>query len=181
MAAVEVCSRCGQEVRWGWRHGREMYWHREDVDHQPVFGQRLAPPPPEDLEEERDLTIPPPEVSAHPVGPDDFPPRSGIRQIYNLIGKTPGWEVVRFTAARGPYVGSKGEVLSISDSVVLTARGPVLLDGSRRVAVASWRDGAFDFAHLGVAKNGRIEITPGNSAAMKDWIKHREPEPPQVP
>lgn len=42
MASRETCSRCGEEVRWGWRHGRQSYWHREDVDHEPVFGYIMS-------------------------------------------------------------------------------------------------------------------------------------------
>lgn len=39
MAFSETCSVCDQEVRWGWRDGREAYWHREAADHEPVFGR----------------------------------------------------------------------------------------------------------------------------------------------
>lgn len=116
------------------------------------------------------FVMPKPEVACHPVEPDSFPPRSGIRQIINLVDKTDGWERRRLTHARGPYVGSSGEVLSISDSVVLGARGPGV-DSGVRVAVASWRDGAFDFAYTGILKDGAVTTTAANSNALKAWIK----------
>lgn len=36
----ETCSRCGQRVLWGYRDGIGPRWlHRENVDHEPMFGQ----------------------------------------------------------------------------------------------------------------------------------------------
>lgn len=221
MAASERCSRCDQEVRWGWRDGREAYWHREPADHAPIFGRIMTAEEIEEVRRQREEVVryddegrpytsaeweimrdkeierrdrrlallrgedpdappeplPAPEVPVHDVTPDDFPPRSGIRQIYNLVERTDGWEIYRFTACRGPYLGTGGKVLSTSDSVVLGARGPLQVDGSMRLAVASWRDGAFDFAHLGLMKAGGVTLRSGNSAEMKDWIKNRDPEP----
>jgi len=117
-----------------------------------------------------DTTYPEPELRATPADPGDFPPRSGIRQILNLLPKQ-GWELVRLTKARGPYIGADGSVLSISDSVVLGARGPVRLDGTHRVGVLSWRDGKFDSAYAGTVENGQITTTGVNATQMKAWIK----------
>lgn len=55
MAASETCSVCGEEVRWGWRHGREAYWHRSDVDHAPIFGQQVTPEMFAEIERQMDL------------------------------------------------------------------------------------------------------------------------------
>lgn len=33
-----VCSRCGEEVRWGHRDGLNAYWHRTDVGHMAILG-----------------------------------------------------------------------------------------------------------------------------------------------
>lgn len=114
--------------------------------------------------------LPDPEVLCHPVEVESFPPRSGIRQIVNTVLKAEGWELRRLTHARGPYVGSAGTVLSISDSVVMGARGPEV-DGGTRVAVASWRDGKFDFAYTGILKDGTVTTQPADTKALKAWIK----------
>lgn len=114
--------------------------------------------------------LPPVEIPCHPVEIDSFPPRSGIRQILNIITRTDDWELRRLTHARGPYVGSAGTALSISDSVVLGARGPGV-DSGVRIAVASWRDGAFDFAYTGILKDGVVTTTAADSKALKAWIK----------
>lgn len=195
-AAPLVCSRCGEEIRWGARESRLGYWHREAVDHQPIHGhmflaaeqeraaQHLAqwreaapvePEPTEDededeLEDVEIVPLPEPEIPRHDVTAEDFPPRSGIRQIVNLVTKTPGWELVRFTHARGPWIGSKGTMLSVSDSVVLGARGPEGVDGVP-IAVGTWRDGAFKTAYTGVLKAGHLTTIGANSKALKTWIK----------
>lgn len=114
--------------------------------------------------------IPEPEMRATPVEVESLPPRSGMRQIANLVVKTEGWELRRLTAARGPYVGGDGSVLSISDSLVLGARGQEL-DGGVAIAVASWRDGKFDHAYAGVLKDGVAKVDPVNATELKTWIK----------
>lgn len=114
--------------------------------------------------------IPPVEIPKHTVEVESLPPRSGMRQIANLVLKTDGWELRRLTAARGPYVGGDGSVLSISDSLVLGARGPEL-DGGVVIAVASWRDGKFDHAYAGVLKDGVAKVDPVNATELKTWIK----------
>lgn len=117
-----------------------------------------------------EVFVPPVETACHPVDVDSFAPRSGIRQVVNLVARS-GWELRRLTHARGPYIGAGGEVLSISDSVVLGATGPDRLDGTTPVAVASWRDGKFDFAYTGIIKDGRLSTTKADATTMKGWIK----------
>lgn len=178
------CSRCGEEIRIGWRNGHRTWWHRAEADHGSTQGHMITPPTrgvvskasrkkvsyEEEVDEDPEGPMPEPEVACHPVTVDDFPPRSGIRQIANLVGKTPGWEVRRFTASRGPYLSAKGSVLSISDSVVLGARGPEV-DGERPIAVASWRDGKYDFGSVGTMRGSRISSRPASSTEVKAWIK----------
>lgn len=195
MTTPQTCSRCGEEVRYGKREGITGWLHREGVDHLPLFGalwtaedqSRVeaslsemaargkvdkAKAEAEAAEQEKETwdEVPEPFVTAQPVGPEDFPPRSGIRQIHRLATKTDGWEVANFTLAIGPYVGASGQVLSISDSVKMVLRGPEV-DNGRRVAVASWRDGAFDFAYTGILRDGIVHTEPANSTALKAWIK----------
>lgn len=202
-SAPEVCSRCGEEIRFGTREGGLGYWHRESVDHAPIHGHMAYPDISNTLEVEEEidpLQQAVVEVWATPVDRTEFAGTSGLRQIANLAsgetrvmpnGKTskskkhpaaaPGWELVNITHSRGPYRGSKGEVLSVSDTHVLRARGPVGVDGSRRVAVGSWRDLAFDFAFIGTIRGGRLTDTRRvGSDEMKDWIKgHDLPDPVQ--
>lgn len=169
-----ICEHCREPVRFGWRHGLPGWWHRNDPDH-------TCETPVVKHEEHVVEPLPPVEVWAHDVDPADFAPRSGIKQVINLIGKTDGWELVSVRHARGPYVGSKGELLSISDTHVVKARGPVGLDGDRRVAVASWRDGKFDFAFTGTIQGGRLSPTKVDATTLKNWIKGKhEPLPPDA-
>lgn len=192
---VGVCSRCGQEIRFGTRDGVKAWHHREQVDHVPRHGHAVPPRErrePEPTEEElahQALQNAPVEIYAHDVDPADFPAQSGIRQIANLVsGETrvmpngkasksmkhppmaPGWELVNLHHARGPYRGSKGEVLSISDTHVLRARR-VRLDGTVDIAVASWRDLKFDFAFIGTIRNKALDPRKVGSDELKDWIK----------
>lgn len=117
--------------------------------------------------------IPDPEVVRHDVEVDSFPPRSGIRQMVNLVLKADGWELRRLTHARGPYLGSNGKVLSISDTIVMSARSKV--DDGYAIVVCSWRDGAFDTGYTGVIKGGVITPNPATSTAIKAWIKETSP------
>lgn len=129
-----------------------------------------------EADDDEDVTvevIPEPEQRATPVEVDSFAPRSGIRQILNLLSgdhknRVEGWELVSLTASRGPYIGSSGKVLSISDVVLLRARE---VDSGPHLAVASWRDGSFDFAYTGVLHDGVVTSTAANSMALKAWIK----------
>lgn len=140
----------------------------KDVDRR---RRRLAELHGEDID--APVVIPEPEVPCHPVTADDFPPRSGTRQIFNLVSKQ-GWELVSATHCRGPYLGADGTVLSISDSAVVRARGPARIDGSVPFAVASWRDGKFDFAYVGLIHEGRLGSRKVDSSTMKNWIKGTE-------
>lgn len=160
-----ICRTCLAAVRYGHRHGLPGWWHREDLDHEafPIVE-------PEVVDEE---PLPPVEVACHPVEPRDPLVPGGVRTITNLLSKQ-GWELRRLTHARGPYVGSKGKVLSISDTIVLGAREPETLGLDRpvRVAVASWRDGKFDFAYRGGILGGRLISTESaNAVGLKNWIK----------
>lgn len=169
-----------------------MYLHRDPADHQPVFGNMHARAILPEAEAEPEETIPPVEIPVHEVDPAEFTPQSGIRQIANLVNGTtrvmpngksskslkhppmaPGWELVNLTHSRGPYMGSKGNVLSVSDCHVLRARARQV-DGSVKIAVASWRDGDFEFAYIGTIKDGRLTPERVSSDAMKQWIKGTE-------
>ena len=140
-------------------------------------------------EEEAEVVIPEPEVARHDLDPTSFAPTSGIAQVVNLVtgvtrrmpsGKSskskkhppmaPGWELRRLTGARGPYLGADGTILSVSDTVVLGARGPEV-DGGVAIAVASWRDGDFDTAYVGRLKDGVVKVEPVNATELKAWIK----------
>lgn len=179
------CGRCGEEVRHGTRGGFTGWLHREDKDHRATLGRVLT-----ETDERRDRRLaelrgqdpdyveplPPVEVYAHDVDPADFAPRSGIRQVINLILKQ-GWDLVSVKHARGPYVGSGGKALSISDTHVVKARGPAALDGGVPVVVASWRDGKFDFSYIGTIQGGRLIPTKVDATTMKNWIKGIEPSP----
>lgn len=172
--------------------------HREDVDHHPVHGDPLTPEKwaeimlnheqqvadkaskrkkndlktDDEVVEEEDtgpVVLPEPEIMPVSVKPEHFPPRSGIRQIIGLIGKQ-GWELRRLTIGRGPWIGATGKMLSISDVWVLGVRGPEV-DGVRRVGVACWRDGSFEFAQFGTLKAGVLTVTRGSSTDLKNWIK----------
>lgn len=146
-----------------------------------------------------EAVLPPVEVWCHPVDPADPITPSGARTLAALVsgvtrvtpgGKTskslkhppmaPGWELRRLTHARGPYVGASGECLSVSDVVVLGARGPEV-DGGYRIAVASWRDGKFDFAWTGVVKDGTAHTEQANSDALKAFIKESPCHQPPAP
>lgn len=157
-----VCDSCSQEVRFGWRDGNPGWWHREGVDH---TGRPVLAPVIEEI-----IEIPDPEIPCHPVSVEDFPPRSGIRTTVSAVLKN-GWELRRLTHTRGPYVGAKGDVLSISDVVVMGARQPPGLDGESRVAVGSWRDGKFDFGYIGTLRDGQLSPVKVDATTMKNWIK----------
>lgn len=137
----------------------------KDVDRRK---RRLAELQGEDVDAR--VVIPEPEVPSHPIAAADFPPRSGIRQVFNLIGKNT-WDLVSATGTRGPYLGADGSVLSISTADVIRARGPARIDGSVPVAVASWRDGSFDFAYIGLIQDSRLDVRKVDATTMKNWIK----------
>lgn len=158
-----ICEYCSETVRFGWRHSRPGWWHREDPSHESaaprVSPVNLSPDP-----------IPKPELSATPVTIETFPPRSGIRQICNLALKH-GWKIASLTKSRGPYLGSKGVALGSSDAILLRIIGPMRLDESVPIAVASWRNGDFDFAYVGAIQDRKLHPRKVNSTGLKDWIK----------
>lgn len=161
----EVCGRCGQEIRWGERHSRMGWWHREDVDHHVIHGRPSEPMPwnPEHTDAEEDHhanEIPEPELRAIRLRSDrEFVvnaageavlaevPR-GARTIINLARKH-GWEVLEPSYARGSIMhATQDRVTRVSDLLLVRARLRAL-DGTTQVAVASWRDGKFDYAFIG--------------------------------
>lgn len=153
-----VCSTCRGETRFDWRTHR--WTHRGGSDHE------ISPVVPldeekEDFEEKEE--IPEPEVRATPKSIEDLPARSGMRQIANLIAKQAHWEDPIITYARGPYLSAKGEMLSISDSILIRA-----VDKSGRRVVAFWRDASFDFAYAQPDKKARFPMT---STELKTFIK----------
>lgn len=164
-----ICKKCGEPVRFGWRYNTPGWWHRDAKDHE---GLPVVEPT-----DDRPEPIPPVERPCEPFDPSTLSPRSGVRQIIKVVHDN-GWDLRSITSSRGPYMGSKGEMLSISDSLVLRSRGPVSLDGTYRIAVASWRDAKFDFAFIGTVKDGHASVTKANSDEMKDWIRgHENPTP----
>jgi hypothetical protein len=70
----------------------------------------------------------------------------GARTILNLAAKV-GWEVLRLSYSRGPYIGARGESLGVSDILILVVRAPIV-DGIVNGGVASWRDDKSDWAWL---------------------------------
>lgn len=192
MSRPQRCARCGEEVRYGRRGDLTGYLHRDDADHFAAFGVVLTPEvwdgamaairtrlterkgtksdEDDDTEAEQWDTVPEPEIRAVEVDPDSFPDRSGIKQIINLLVKTPGWEITSISHARGPYVGARGQVLSISDHHKVSALGAEV-DSGRRFVVASWRDLKFDAGYIGVTKDRVVHPNAANSTALKAWIK----------
>lgn len=197
MRKPEYCSRCGEEVRYGVRGDLKGWLHRDpEVDHMALFGVLWTPELQEGIEasvaemrlrgkvdkskvaepeEEKESwdEIPEPEIPARDFDPADIRPRSGLLQMYNLIGRTDGWEVKRLRFYRGPYLGAKGQVLSIDDQHRLSALGPAV-DSGQRFVVGSWRNMEFDFGYIGVIRGDKVYPEHASSTAIKDFIK----EPP---
>lgn len=209
-----TCAKCGQEVRWGRRHDRLAYWHREDVDHFAAFGKLLQPGEWEAISsahhsrgdydregnesEAAQTEIPPVEVGCTPLPlagkramyvEDGMEIREerieiagrrvvipgGARALVNAVQKADGWEVRRFTYARGPFISAKSQSLGISDSFVVGFVSPVL-DGGRWSGVASWRTP--DEGDPQVLFGWRIALDRTvdaiGVAALKTWIKETE-------
>lgn len=175
-----ICRECSEDVKYGWRGGVPGWLHREEKDHPgfPVIKPEHEPPP----------EIPAPEVLAEPVEASSFPPRSGIRQVINLINKTQGWTLYRLTHSRGPRLGAKGDVLSISDTIVVGGREDPGLDGSVRFAIGLWVDGDFARGYTFTVRPPSRNIWPDmvNSTDLKAWIKgtpsdQAEPADAQLP
>lgn len=159
-----ICRQCQAELRFGWRDGQAGWWHRENVDHS---GVPVVPP----ADPYVAPVIPEPEEPCHSITVEDLRPRSGPRQIANLLPKH-GWEIRRMTASKGPYINARGEVSRISDSIVMSAVHP---DGRR--LVACWVDVAFEFAYIGRGAG----VTACNATELKGWIKGTHDLPDAVP
>lgn len=149
-----VCSSCRGETRFDWRTHR--WTHRGDSDHE------IAPVVPvgEETDAEPVEPIPEPEIRATPKTVEDLAPRSGMRQIANLLVNE-GWQL-SISYARGPYMSRAGKLLSVSDSIVI--RG---VDNGRKI-VGHWRDSKFDFAYIRVGKEG---WHGASSSDLKTFIK----------
>jgi hypothetical protein len=215
----EICTSdgCGQEVRHGWRDGKKGWWHREAVDHQPIFGRRFTDADKAKVELELDVVrtrqrttkdgevvteeytargerlramnkakreklleegldeeeiaalhqicIPEPEVRKTTIERSDERCPQGARNLMNAAAKA-GWEVRRLTYSRGPWLGAKGNVLSISD---LVACGVV--DSDKRYGVACWRDGKVVSAWYGEREADRVPMALTTITVLKNKMK----------
>lgn len=139
-----------------------------DVDED---GAKIEPEAIEPEDEPIEDAIPAPEVRATGIHPDDPRTPGGAKQICNLLKKH-GWERRRLSFARGPYLGAKSDVLSISDHVVLVAR--VINSEERRYVVCSWRDGKFDSAwiHSKDLNGKQTMLDKVNANQLKEWIRN---------
>ena len=54
-SAPTVCSRCGEEIRIGWRDGQRGWWHREPVDHFAALGHIITREEKAEAERQMDL------------------------------------------------------------------------------------------------------------------------------
>lgn len=184
MTPSETCGRCGEEVRFGWRHGITGWWHRGNVDHFATLGRPVsdeewqaaldAVRSHHESEEQADEVaheVPAPEVRARPIEiGDDLLPQ-GAKNLLNHCRKH-GWSAWA-TYSRGPVMhGSLGTFLRIADCVVLRAR----LDEGRRVAVACWQTDpkgkyGMEFAYRGTRGKQGTEFEKTNTAGLRAWIK----------
>lgn len=123
----------------------------------------------EGLDEEEiaalEIPIPEPEVRKTAIERSDPRCPQGARNLMNAAAKA-GWEVRRLTYSRGPWLGSKGNVLSISD---LVACGVV--DSDRRYGVASWRDGKVVSAWYGEREGDRVPMALTTITDLKKRMK----------
>lgn len=96
----------------------------------------------------------------------------GARALVNQVQKADGWELRRFTYARGPFVSAKSQSLGVSDSFVVGFAAPVV-DGRRWYGVASWRtpDGGDPQVLFGWRITPARTVDPIGVAALKTWIK----------
>lgn len=173
---VETCYSCGEEIRFGTRHGQLAWWHRDDVDHRPAHGkpvgretylQMLANHHSIGVDEAtvESKVIEPIEVYSTPLTGDEPVVPSGARSLVKLA-RQHGWELVRFTYSRGPYMSGTGlKSLGVADFVVVSVRTTV--DGARLGAVASYRNGKTDTCWV-VRSN---TATRSGIKALRDLIK----------
>lgn len=122
--------------------------------------------PDEDAEPEGIMTeVPEPEVRKTAIERDDERCPQGARNLLNAAARA-GWEVRRLTYARGPWIGAKGQVLSISDTVVCG-----VVDGDQRYAVASWRDGKVASAWYGERQDAQVNMNLTTITEIKNTMK----------
>lgn len=119
----------------------------------------------EEIDALQQVEIPEPEVRKTPIERADERCPQGARNLMNAAAKA-GWEVRRLTYSRGPWLGSKGNVLSISD---LVACGVV--DSDRRYGVASWRDGKVVSAWYGEREGDRVPMALTTITDLKKRMK----------
>jgi hypothetical protein len=103
--------------------------------------------------------LPAPEIRATPVDMKDPRVTQGVRNMINPALKV-GWHVKRLTYSRGPRVGSKGQALSISDSISLILRSG---DNQHQVC-AVWVDGKSAFAYTQTTRQSPVKT--GSKAAI---------------
>ena len=157
----EVCTICGEEVRYGVRDGKHGIWHRNTVDHNATFGVQSVHPfesrrmRDEWLREHGELSAQDERERVEPI-PDpttyalEFEPTErnmtlddrevavgGARLVYNKARKA-GW-TVRATYACGPWLHAVRQEVSRhrADHVKVTMQRGV------EHAVATWLDGSF--------------------------------------
>lgn len=123
----------------------------------------------EEIDAMQQVEIPEPEVRKTPIERADERCPQGARNLMNAAAKA-GWEVRRLTYSRGPWLGSKGNVLSISD---LVACGVV--DSDRRYGVASWRDGKVVSAWYGEREGDRVPMALTTITDLKKRMKGDAP------
>lgn len=213
----QTCSTCHQEVRWGWRDGREGWWHRDPVDHQPVFGRRFNVADAAEVQRQLDLPrtrldkdgneeiytarelqvkamnkaarermaeegldeeeiermqqveIPKPEVRKTTIERADERCPQGAKNLLNAAAKA-GWQVRRLTYSRGPWVGAAGQVLSISDLVVVGVVDQAV-DTDYRYGVACWRDGKVVSCWYGERDGDRVPMELTTITHLKNIMK----------
>jgi hypothetical protein len=111
------------------------------------------------------VEIPEPEVRKTPIERADERCPQGARNLMNAASKAE-WEVRRLTYSRGPWLGAKGNVLSISDMVVCG-----VVDSDRRYGVASWRDGKVVSAWYGEREGDRVPMALTTITDLKKRMK----------
>lgn len=169
----ETCSACDQEVRHGWRDGVEGWWHRENVDHNPIFGRRVTRADwdrgmasaaarsagkvtkgeavvDDEKDPDAEVFVPHVEVPWVICEPEQMP--GGATIVANLAAKHHFDTALWYARAHW-----KGKVISDMHRVEV-AKGDLK-------AVAWWRDGKFESAV--VNKTGRVN-SDGLRAAIKE-------------
>lgn len=109
--------------------------------------------------------LPEPEVYAMPVEMTDPRVSQGVRNVIKP-GLAAGWRIIGLAYARGPRVGSKGQALSISDSISLVMYSA---DGNHKIW-ATWLDGKSSFAYTQQKKHSMVKV--GSKAAIAYMKEH---------